>query len=393
MLLKDLERDERIIEWFVNKPFSASTKEFYLGSLKLYCDVMKMTPSELITEAIADIKSGKLMSERRIWNHITKYKAFLIQKYGTRANSKPVSTVAYRLSAIKSFYTTFEIDLPKSIKNGDTKPSPENMNSDFGLENIRQLLMYCSNIRDRSIILTMKSSGLARQEMINLDYKKFRMGYNREDRITTIRMIRAKVEVEFVTFIDPKGSNAIMEYLKKTGRLTPNGDFDIAFDNTPLFLSHRKPIRKIHEATFTEIFRYLSIKIGSHKPVKRRTKYCYNPNRSHNLRKFFNTQLKNSKIGDDRVELMLGHTGDKTKATYYLQNVQELRTLYKEHMHVLAIYPDRIDESGIFKENQKLIAEVERLTVEKTPESAYVDMLNDDAFVKKLFNKFKAMQM
>ena len=65
MLLKDLERDERIIEWFINKPLSASTKEFYLWSMKVYAEVVNMTPSELITEAIADIKSGKLMSERR----------------------------------------------------------------------------------------------------------------------------------------------------------------------------------------------------------------------------------------------------------------------------------------------------------------------------------------
>lgn len=83
ILLKDLEIDERIIEWFINKPLSASTKEFYLGSLKIYCEVMKMTPSELITESIDDIKSGKLMSERKIWKHITLFKAFLINKYGT----------------------------------------------------------------------------------------------------------------------------------------------------------------------------------------------------------------------------------------------------------------------------------------------------------------------
>ncbi|MCE8425519.1 MAG: site-specific integrase [Candidatus Methanoperedens sp.] len=293
------------------------------------------------------------------------------------------------MSAIKSFYTVFEIDLPKSIKNGDTKPSPENMNSDFGLETIKRMLMYCSNIRDRAIILTMKSSGLARQEIINLTYKQFRTGYNKDDKITTIRMVRAKVEVEFITFIDPEGSEAIREYLRKKGRLTINGDFDSRFDNSSLFLSHRKPVRGIYRETFTEIFRYLSIKMDCHTPVKMGTKYHYNPNRSHNLRKFFNTQLKNSKIGDDRVETMMGHTADKTKSTYYLQNVQELRTLYKEHMHVLAIYADRINESDILEKNRKLTAEVERLKLEDTPERAFMDFLKDESKVRLLFEKFK----
>ncbi len=365
MYTKDLERDGRIVEWFINKSLTNSTKEFYLDSMKLYTDFIKKSPSELITESIEDIKSGKLMSERRIWNNIIQFRGFLIQKYGTRGNGKPVSTVAYRMSAIKSFYTTFEIDLPKSIKNGDTKPSPENLNMEFNVSNIKRMLSYSTTTRDRAIILTMKSSGLAAQEITNLIYRQFREGYCKDDGITTIRMQRTKVEVEFITFIDPEGSEAIIEYLKTVGRAAKDGMLDSKYDDLPLFTAHRKPIRKMSVNTLTGTFRYMAIKMKTHKPTKGGMKYKMNPDRSHNLRKFFNTQLKNNGMNSDAVEFLMGHTGDKTKSTYYLHDVKKLREQYKNNMPALMIYSDK-PNIDLIKDNMAAKVELEQSKMEIT---------------------------
>ena len=363
MYTKDLEKDGRIVEWFINKPLANRTKEFYLDSMKMYTDYVEMNPSQLIAEAIEDIKSGKLMSERRIWNHIVKFRGFLIQKYGTRANGKPVSTVAYRMSAIKSFYITFEIDLPKSIKNGDTKPSPENLNMEFNVENIRRMLSYCAKTRERAIILTMKSSGLAAQEITNLTYRQFREGYCKDDGITTIRIQRAKVEVDFITFIDPEGSEAIIEYLKSIGRASKDGTLDSQYDDLPLFTAHRKPIRKMDVNTLTGLFRYMAIKMKTHKPTERGKKYKMNPDRSHNLRKFFNTQLKNNGMNSDTVEFLMGHTGDKTKSTYYLHDVQKLKEQYQNNMPALMIYSDKRNVD-LIKSNTAAKIELEQSQME-----------------------------
>ncbi len=363
MDVKDLEKDGRVMEWFINKPLADSTKVFYLDSMKMYCDLIRKSPSELIAESIEDIKSGKLMSERRIWNHIVQFRGFLIQKYGTRGNGKPVSTVAYRMSAIKSFYTTFEIDLPKSIKNGDTKPSPENLNMEFGIENIKRMLSYSATTRDRAIILTMKSSGLAAQEITNLKYGQFREGYSEEDGITTIRMQRLKVEFNFFTFIDPEGSEAIIEYLKSVGRALKDGKLDSRYDDIPLFTANGKPIRKMNVNTLGGMFRFMAIKMKTHKPVGKGEKYKMNPDRSHNLRKFFNTQLKNNGMNSEIVEFLMGHTGDKTKSTYLLRDVTNVRKLYKDHMPALMIFSDKRNVD-LIKDNTATKIELEQSKME-----------------------------
>jgi hypothetical protein len=93
-------------------------------------------------------------------------------------------------------------------------PLRENSNNNFTKKQIQQMAIYAPSLRNRAIVLTMKSSGLARRETIDLDYRQFREGYDIQTQVTTISMRREKVGLDFVTFIDPEGSFAIIDYLK-----------------------------------------------------------------------------------------------------------------------------------------------------------------------------------
>ena len=73
---------------------------------------------------------------------------------------------------IRSFYSEFEIGLPKSrIKQGNTKRI---ITADdiVGKEHILKVLEHC-NIKYKAIILLMSSGGMGRAEIIHLKYQDF----------------------------------------------------------------------------------------------------------------------------------------------------------------------------------------------------------------------------
>jgi hypothetical protein len=73
----------------------------------LFCELINKAPDELILEAEEEIKNGTLMRLRKIRRHLLDFKEYLI-------NEKKYSpmNVALKMSAVKSFYSAFEIDMP-----------------------------------------------------------------------------------------------------------------------------------------------------------------------------------------------------------------------------------------------------------------------------------------
>lgn len=390
---KDLQNDTLIKEWFITNRVKESTRKIYIEAIKPFINMTGKTPNELILEAEADIKSGKLMRERRVRSYLLQFIELLNK---TKPNGEPrysASSVSLRWYTIRSFYHAFEIDLPKNISNGDSLPKMENMNLDFGKGNIEKMIMHSANIRDKAIILAMKSCGMAQKEIRDMTYRHFREGYDAASKIATIRMRRAKVNFDFLTFIDPEGTEAIIEYLKKDGRISEDLRFDSKFDNTPLFTTIKgKAKRKISFTSFTQIFWNLAIRMKQHVRTKGYDTRKFNPIRSHNLRKFFRTTLLHDGMDDSLINYLMGHSMNQISRAYYLSDVQKLKELYMRHMHALAIKSNGVT-NDVLKENQKLKSELERIkSTDSTPDDAVMELLNDDRVVHKLFEKFKAMQ-
>jgi site-specific recombinase XerD len=395
---RELKEDTTILEWFVTTSIKDSTRIKYSEAMLLFLEMAKKTPNELILEAEADIKSGKLMRERTVRNYLLQFKILLENKI--KKNELSESTAALRMSAIKSFYRAFDIDLPKNINNGDALPKTENMNLKFGKEDIRKMVLHTSNVRNRAIMLTMKSNGMARKEIINLDYRQFREGYDAKTKVTTIYMRRSKIGFDFVTFIDPEGSEAIIEYLKKENRLTKDNAFDSQFDNMPLFTALRKKKGRLNELSFLHIFRSVAVKMRVYALSKKGAPIKFNPLRSHNLRKFFRKSLLHDGMDDALINYMMGHIPSKVSKAYHQVDVdlnsmdaEDLKQRYMQHMHVLAINSNG-SNTDVLKENQKLKAEIERLEAEhlkteNTPDNAITELMNDEAILRKLFDKFE----
>jgi hypothetical protein len=170
------------------------------------------------------------MRLRQVRRYLLDFKEYLINK----KKYSPMN-VALKMSAVKSFYSAFEIDLPRNLlKEKNVHPLRENSNNNFTKKHIQQMAIYAPSLRNRAIILTMKSRGLSRRETIDLDYRQFREGYDILSQVTTISMRREKVGLDFVTFIDPEGTLAIIDYLKSVGRISKDGVFDSKYDALPI---------------------------------------------------------------------------------------------------------------------------------------------------------------
>lgn len=297
---KELGADKFVNDWFVTLSVKDETRVRYIDAIKLFTNMTAKTPEELILEAEVDIRSGKLMRERQVRNHLLNFRNLLTDK--VKSGVFAPSTAELRWYAIKSFYKAFEIDLPRNIHNGDSHPKQENMNLKFNKEDIRKMLMHCKSVRSNAIILTMKSSGMAKREIIDLTYGQFRTGYDAETKIATIISRRKKVGLDFITFIDAEGTYAILEYLREAMRLTNEGHFNSDYDKFPLFTISRGNMGKLSDQTFMYLFRKIAVAMNRYKPTKKREIIKYNPLRSHNLRKCFNTQLKNDGLNGDIVE-------------------------------------------------------------------------------------------
>jgi integrase len=126
-------------------------------------------------------------------------------------------TVEIRIRSVKSFYKCNGI-IFVSMERSSGKPIP--LESNYGIptkEEIREILKKCEPL-ERAIVLVGASSGLASNEIINLRIKDFKTNYCEEDSIATLKLVRAKTNYKFVTFLTKEATEAVWDYLKYRGR-------------------------------------------------------------------------------------------------------------------------------------------------------------------------------
>ena len=302
-------------------------------------------------------------------------------------NSKPLApmTVEIRIRSVISFYKYNGI-IFVSMERSSGKPMP--LESNYGIpakEEIREILKKCEPL-ERAIVLVGASSGLASNEIINLRIKDFKTGYCEEDGITTLKLVRAKTNYKFVTFLTKESSEAVKDYLKYRDRSEKSKSQKkrdeqlykqkVFNDDGYLFISksiaeeyqdtHDEELRKLSNDAIQNIYRTLCEDTGlSSKPGD------WNNVRSHKLRKWFSNKLREAKCDPDLREFMMGHKIEGSKASYFVDNETELKEAYKNCVPYLTIQKELdISESEDFKrikaEHETLLLEAEKHRVERS---------------------------
>lgn len=324
--MMDVLTDPKVQQWYGILELSENTQSLYSYFMKQFCECVDKKPFELIKEAENEIKSGLLPSERKIIEHITLYKKCL------KNNNASPKTLITALASIKSFYKAFDIQIPAAV--GRVKramPLEENMN--FLLkEDINNLIVNAANLRDKTIILLMATSGMARNEVINLRMKNITFD---DSGIGVIKIRRQKTNINYVTFCSPETVIALKTYFEERNRIAQNvsphhpmplDKLKVKGNDDYVFVDYKYG-SKITPSAFNSVFRRQADKVGYYNG-----KGNFRKSRSHSLRKFFASTLENNGIPKNKVDFMLGHMPSGNDLAYFETDIEKLKGLYIEHL-------------------------------------------------------------
>lgn len=368
-----IKADKTIKNWLNTINARPVTRKNFSSSMAMYTDFLKMTPDELLEEAEAE--AGLPARKRNLKSHIVDFREQL-QNSGVSEH-----TVRSRITAVRSFYLSNEILLPKikfekpiTIEANDQIPTKEDL---------QDCLAICDPL-EKAIMLAGISSGLASNELRSLKLQKFYDGYDEETGITKLEnLYRQKTRVKgYTTFFSPEASKAILEYIEYRNRptkgvgilrqqqrekqRTTKGSYLFILKNVPdTYLETRdEELRKMGENALLNLYKNISEK------AQKNTDKGYNFIRSHTMRKFFNSTLANQGCDPFSREFWMGHQLSETQAAYFRANIQSQKELYKKYIPYLTIAKE-LDVStnpeylNAIERAEKAETEVIRVSVER----------------------------
>jgi integrase len=375
--LGDLNKDLIIIEWLDILNPKHNTKKNYLLAMQTFTEWANKNPNELLEEAEEEISNGILPRRRKIKSYLIGFRKYL------QDTGRAPTTVKGYMTGVKSFYRCFDIELP-NLPRQDKRAKPlEKHNKIPTKEDLQEVLKICDPL-EKAVLLIGAASGLSAQEIITLKVGDFKNGYDRDDGITILELVREKTGVRFCTFLTPEASNAILNYMAFRGRTEKTGKLDrlnhlkkqnVLSDNDFLFIRRHiydsylengsEDERRLDTDAFMKVYRGISEKAQKNTPYG-----DWNLIRSHNIRKFYNSTLYNAGCQAWFIEYTMGHTLDDTRSAYFRASPEKLKEIYKKFVPYLTVQKELdLSESpeyqAIKSENDILRAETAKHVVER----------------------------
>ena len=330
--------EDQLFNLFVkNRGIKKSTADRYNNQLKLYCEFLNKTPTQLIEE-------GGEQSDKNIRKWKLNIKVILLDfKKWLEDNDYSPTTITTTITTIRSFYTEFDIELGKmNLKN---LVNDENIEDIPSKEDIRKALGY-ANIRGKAIIYLLSSSGMGSAEVRTLTYQQFlksiseyveidvnewidikelvkKLQENDSMKIPFFNIRRIKTGLRMMTFCTPESLNAIIEYLETH---PPQHLED------PLFRT--KDEKPLTETLLAKYFQKLNSKCRF--GTTKRGQVFF---KSHAVgRKYFATTLTN-KVGLQymTIQFYLGRSLGKTDTPYFKADPDFLKEQYMLCIEELSI--------------------------------------------------------
>lgn len=386
--------------WLNGIDAKKGTQRNYIQAVDKYCEYLQSDIKTILDSYIAEIKEGKLMSERSIFHDLPGFIAELKER-----GLAPKTINGYR-AAMKSLFRHYYIDVPH-MKTGRINTLPGNSNRFLKREQVREMLNHAIHLRNRAVIMVMATSGIASNEIRNL--KIGQISFDDND-IGTVRLRREKAEHDFYTFLSPEATATLKEYWKERERVlkqckdqrdkgtgkcfikklpqpgqsikdadwqyykdctdchkcrgTDNinlVDTDYVF--TGLFKEKIVQNVPLSERVFLRMFNQIGIRAG----YEAGTKTKMSETRSHALRKYFSNSLQRAGVVKSDIDWCLGHVPDDTDKAYFdTSEVERIKEEYITHLAALAINEDIIIETAdleLIREQAEELAQLkERLS-------------------------------
>lgn len=329
--------------------FSHNTKVSYTNTLTMYSSFHNKSLEDLLVEAEDEEDERIRMRKRKINDRLFDFKEYIIGK------EYSASTVKLMIGHIKTFYRSFDIEVPKIKVN--VVATAESIDDTVTREMIVEALKNTSNIRHKALITFLASSGFDSDTALKLTVADFLDACNIEfqgletydhilecDMIPTFHTQRGKTHYDHFTFCSPEATHYIARMLKKSDALPD----DMLF-----------PITK---ATVRKVFSRLNDKCGfGYTSTGTRRKF-----HSHSLRRFFastlaGTQVNGMMVDSLIIEWMLGHKIPSVQEAYYKKNPDMLKDVYLHLVPKLSFESDVVVRTISSPEFDELRTELDKL--------------------------------
>ncbi len=224
------------------------------------------------------------------------------------------NTVPNRIKPIKALLVSNEVDVSWGLINKMYPRETKSEDRAYTREEIQGMLVHCTDITDRLIILMFSSGGFRLEAWDYFCWKDVVMlptassGSAASDgdveyRGAALRVYRGDPE-EYWTFLTPEACK-VLELYKKEWR---SRFLRHPKDDDPLLASARFDVpRRFHQKGIKARVNKIVTKIGLRDQMKEGTRR-YEVKLDHGFRKYFNTMMRRAKVNYLDKEDMMGHT-------------------------------------------------------------------------------------
>lgn len=307
---------------------SEGTKDGYLTVLTLYCNFNETKLEDLIKEAEDEEEAGIRLTKRKLKERLLDFHVHLYDlKYGNE-------TAGVMMRKVKFFYKFQGIERPEYVEPNKPLEAERGFEDIPTADHIRRAVEM-SNLRNKSIILFMASSGSASKEMRTLTVKEYLRGTNEshgefngddtniqmalkkmdgdKDTVPIFKIVRHKKKQFYYTCITPEANQYIVNWLKTRDDLTLE---DTVFD--------------ISKDSVTEMFQILNDKMGLGWVENGKSRFFT----SHQLRRWNGTTINNETFSNK----IHGRRPDSTTRAYNKLNPAEILKEYKNYQDKLTLF-------------------------------------------------------
>lgn len=427
MKRNEIKNDFALREMFKKRGIiSKNTIDTYITAFVLFLEFTGLSPSKALENAQTEYDNGIRPYNMAHFELIGDFREHLENSTTIRNLPYAPASIKCYVSRIQSFFVTYLLPVPPAIRSVEARAKPRRENQKLPSRELILKATEVASIRDKAIILVGVSSGLAASDICNLTVQDFNDGYDPITEITTLSLRRRKTNVDFTTFLSPEASRAVKLYLmtrepvhadtskkellNEAIKVTPESPLFIRMKHFDEYLNSKKESDRALtvESVTTRIYPKISERVeGKIRPG------TYRLIRSHNMRKFFSTTLRNAGVDGDVIEHLMGHSLGEIKQAYVKFNTKFLKDVYMDNYLSLLI-DERADAStspefkALKEENEELsdqneanrllryhykglAAELgeanEELTQSNETQNKLMDVLMSDPSVRELMSK------
>ena len=352
--------EDPILQRWLGSITRKSTFYSYKNSFKTYVEFTGLTSSEMIDEALEDLKKDQREKKDIVLRRLLDFYSWLKTDYPRKSRGVGPHTILgkgvsdklahSRVGAIRSFYGTFGVTVRMKGRQSLPRPRVRNKRMKVNAEQVKMLFNQTRTPRDRAIILMLFQGGMDVSTLCSIKYGDVSEALTRKDHPLKLELYRLKTGVEYFTFLGKDAVKALEAYISDM----ESRDVKFSF-NTPLFLKERGKEQGITPNLVQNMMKTVAKNAGF--IDEKNNGKAFNPLGPHALRESFGSIMINSGVPDTIVDFWLGHSIGEMNEAYKSVQFNSLKKMYLEREKLLSISGSSIDPVEIEEKISRQVQE------------------------------------